>query len=113
VDNSRRYLDANPATCKLLGVDRASITKFRIDDFASPNRNLLRKRILFVDDEAGIRLTLPHILVKHGFEVTSVASVDEAVKEIKAHKFDASAEKAVEQQVAHPNYELATPTQRI
>jgi DNA-binding NtrC family response regulator len=65
------------------------ITKFRIDDFASPNRNLLRKRILFVDDEAGIRLTLPHILVKHGFEVTSAASVDEAVKEIKARKFDA------------------------
>jgi two-component system response regulator PilR (NtrC family) len=102
--------------------------------------DLLRKRILFVDDEAGIRLTLPRILVKYGFEVTSVASVDEAVKEIKAHKFDAllsdlnlpqpnegfivihamrqhqprcinfvltgypgdaSAEKAVEQQVAH------------
>jgi DNA-binding NtrC family response regulator len=51
--------------------------------------DLLRKRILFVDDEAGIRLTLPRILVKYGFEVTSVASVDEAVKEIKAHKFDA------------------------
>ena len=51
--------------------------------------DLLRKRILFVDDEASIRLTLPRILVKYGFEVTSVASVDEAVKEIKAHKFDA------------------------
>jgi two-component system response regulator PilR (NtrC family) len=51
--------------------------------------DLLRKRILFVDDEAGIRLTLTHILGKYGFEVTSVASVDEAVKEIKAHKFDA------------------------
>ena len=51
--------------------------------------DLPRKRILFVDDEAGIRLTLPRILVKYGFDVTSVASVDEAVKEIKAHKFDA------------------------
>lgn len=51
--------------------------------------DLLRKRILFVDDEAAIRLTLPAILVKYGFEVTSVASVDDAVKEIKAHKFDA------------------------
>jgi len=50
--------------------------------------DLSRKRILFVDDEAGIRLTLPRILVKYGFNVTSVASVDEAVKEIKAHKFD-------------------------
>lgn len=51
--------------------------------------DLLRKRILFVDDEAGIRLTLAHILGKFGFEVTSAASVNEAVKEIKAHKFDA------------------------
>ena len=51
--------------------------------------HLLRKRILFVDDEASIRLTLPHILGKHGFEVTSVASVEEAVKEIKIHRFDA------------------------
>lgn len=53
------------------------------------NAESLRKRILFVDDEASIRLTLPRILVKYGFEVTSAASVDEAVKEIKAHKFDA------------------------
>lgn len=51
--------------------------------------DLVRKRILFVDDEAGIRMTLPRILIKYGFDVTSVASVDEAVKEIKAHKFDA------------------------
>ncbi len=51
--------------------------------------DLLRKRILFVDDETGIRLTLPRILVKYGFDVTSVASVDEAVREIKTHKFDA------------------------
>jgi DNA-binding NtrC family response regulator len=51
--------------------------------------DLLRKRILFVDDEVAIRLTLPRILVKYGFEVTSVASVADAVTEIKAHKFDA------------------------
>ena len=51
--------------------------------------DLLRKRILFVDDEAAIRLTLPPILSKYGFEVTSAASVDDAVKEIRAHKFDA------------------------
>lgn len=48
-----------------------------------------RKRLLFVDDEASIRLTLPHILSKCGFEVTSVASVNDAVKEIKAQRFDA------------------------
>jgi DNA-binding NtrC family response regulator len=51
--------------------------------------NLLRKRILVVDDEASIRLTLPLILGKYGFEVTSAASVADAVKEIKAHQFDA------------------------
>jgi len=51
--------------------------------------DLLRKRILFVDDEAAIRLTLPPILGKYGFEVTSAASVDDAVKQIRAHKFDA------------------------
>jgi two-component system response regulator PilR (NtrC family) len=51
--------------------------------------DLLGKRILFVDDEAGIRLTLAHILGKYGFRVTAVASVDDAMKEIKTHKFDA------------------------
>jgi DNA-binding NtrC family response regulator len=48
----------------------------------------VRKRILFVDDEAGIRLTLPRILAKHGFDVTSVANVKDALAEIKAEKFD-------------------------
>lgn len=36
VDDSRRYVDANPAACELLGVDRALVTEFRIDDFAAP-----------------------------------------------------------------------------
>jgi PAS domain S-box-containing protein len=35
-DDSRRYVDANPAACELLAVDRTQITKFRIDDFVSP-----------------------------------------------------------------------------
>ena len=38
VDNSRRYVDANPAACELLGVDQSQIAKFRIDDFASPEQ---------------------------------------------------------------------------
>ena len=50
---------------------------------------LLRKRLLLVDDEIGIRLTLPRILSKHGFDVTSVASVEDAVNEIKTDSFDA------------------------
>jgi len=36
VDDSRRYLDANPAACELLGVPHAEIAKYRIDDFAAP-----------------------------------------------------------------------------
>jgi two-component system response regulator PilR (NtrC family) len=50
---------------------------------------VVRKRILLVDDEAGIRLTLPRVLAKHGFDVTSVANVEDALAEIKAEKFDA------------------------
>ena len=36
VDDSRRYLDANPAASELLGVPHAEITRYRIDDFAAP-----------------------------------------------------------------------------
>src|SRR5690242_15799786 len=35
-DDSRRYMDANPAACELLGVAHSEITKYRIDDFAAP-----------------------------------------------------------------------------
>jgi DNA-binding NtrC family response regulator len=49
----------------------------------------VRKRILFVDDEAGIRLTLPRILSKHGFDVTVVANVTDAIAEMAAQNFDA------------------------
>lgn len=48
-----------------------------------------RKRILFVDDDESIRLTLPRIFAGHGFEVTSVASMEDALTEIQAEKFDA------------------------
>ena len=46
------------------------------------------RRLLFVDDEPNIRLTLPPILKKHGFEVRVAASVAEAVAQIQANKFD-------------------------
>jgi YesN/AraC family two-component response regulator len=45
-------------------------------------------RILFVDDEAGIRLTLGPILEKHGFSVMTAASVSEALEMINHEKFD-------------------------
>lgn len=48
-----------------------------------------RTRILFVDDEPGIRLTLPTILQQHGFEVTSAESVTDALRAIATNEFDA------------------------
>lgn len=48
----------------------------------------VRKRILLVDDEAGIRLTLPRILARYGFDVTTVANVEDALTEIKTEEFD-------------------------
>lgn len=38
LDDSRRYVDANAAACELLGVDQNQIRKYRIDDFAAPER---------------------------------------------------------------------------
>src|SRR5438445_2108435 len=45
-------------------------------------------RLLFVDDEASIRLTLPPILQERGCQEHIAASVSEARTAIKAHKFD-------------------------
>lgn len=45
-------------------------------------------RILFVDDEPAIRASLPAVLRMHGFEVTSTASVGEAVQALAAQPFD-------------------------
>ena len=39
-------------------------------------------RLLFVDDEDGIRVTLPPLLATHGFEVTAVDSVRNALAAI-------------------------------
>ena len=47
-----------------------------------------RRRLLFVDDEDNIRLTLPLLLEQHGFEVTTVPSVDDALVQISAVSFD-------------------------
>jgi ActR/RegA family two-component response regulator len=47
-----------------------------------------RKRLLFVDDEASIRLTLPPILEKAGFDVHVAESVADALFEINAAQFD-------------------------
>jgi DNA-binding NtrC family response regulator len=45
-------------------------------------------RVLFVDDEPGVRLTMPEILHQHGFSVTAVGTVNEALAEITSVQFD-------------------------
>lgn len=47
-----------------------------------------KPRMLFVDDEEGIRITLPVILGKRGFEVKAVGSVPDALAEINDQHFD-------------------------
>lgn len=47
-----------------------------------------RNRVLFVDDEPSIRLTLPPVLEQHGFEVKATGTVAEALAEINASQFD-------------------------
>lgn len=45
-------------------------------------------RILFVDDHPSIILTMPTILRQHGYEVTAVKAVDEALTQITSAQFD-------------------------
>jgi two-component system OmpR family response regulator len=45
-------------------------------------------RVLFVDDDPGIRLTLPEVLRQHGFSVTAVGTMHEALDEIASAQFD-------------------------
>jgi YesN/AraC family two-component response regulator len=47
-----------------------------------------KTRILFVDDEEAIRLTLPAILEQHGFELEVAGTVPEALEIINHQKFD-------------------------
>jgi DNA-binding NtrC family response regulator len=47
-----------------------------------------RKRLLFVDDEPSIRLTLPPVLEDHGFAVTTAESVDDAIETMDTARFD-------------------------
>jgi ActR/RegA family two-component response regulator len=47
-----------------------------------------RPKLLFVDDEEAIRQTLPVILSANGFEVTTVATVAEAIREINRQPFE-------------------------
>jgi ActR/RegA family two-component response regulator len=48
----------------------------------------MKTRVLFVDDELNIRVTLPAILERRGFEVAVAATVPEALDAIRSKKFD-------------------------
>lgn len=48
----------------------------------------LRKRVLFVDDEPAIRKTLPPILGRYGFTVTTAATVPEALELVRINEYD-------------------------
>jgi ActR/RegA family two-component response regulator len=47
-----------------------------------------QSRILFVDDEPSILLTMPVILRQHGYDVTAVGAVNEALTQIMSAQFD-------------------------
>lgn len=48
----------------------------------------MQRRLLFVDDEPAIRTSLAAVLDKHGFEVTTAATVAEALHKITSQRFD-------------------------
>ena len=48
----------------------------------------MQRRLLCVDDEEAIRITMAAVLSKHGFEVRTAASVAEALQKITSEKFD-------------------------
>ena len=54
----------------------------------SPRSEQVGRRLLFVDDEEGIRLTLPSILRGHSFDVHVASSVSEALTQIEKQKYD-------------------------
>lgn len=55
---------------------------------ANPEARKKPVRILFVDDEPNIRLTMPQILKMRGYDVTVAATVPEALAEIGKNEFD-------------------------
>lgn len=48
----------------------------------------MSRRLLFVDDEPIIRITLKAVLANHGYDVTTAATVAEALQKITQEKFD-------------------------
>jgi len=54
----------------------------------APPGHRIGKRLLFVDDEPNICLTLPPVFEQHGFQVQVAATLSEALAAIRSHTFD-------------------------
>src|SRR2546426_11327760 len=54
----------------------------------APPGHRIGKRLLFVDDEPNIRLTLPHVLEQHGVQGQVAATLSEALAALPSHTFD-------------------------
>ncbi len=61
---------------------------YRFDAGVYVAKGTRSRRILFVDDEEGIRLTLPPILTGRGFAVTAVGNVSDALAQVSRVKYD-------------------------
>lgn len=67
---------------------RSSGSSHRVDMGNGQEQQKRPVRLLFVDDEPNIRLTMPQILKMRGYDVTVAATVPEALAEIGKNKFD-------------------------
>jgi DNA-binding NtrC family response regulator len=63
-------------------------TDVTVSPVSPGNMDGLSRKLLFVDDEPSIRLTLPAILQSHGFDVCVASTVNEAISEIAKKEFD-------------------------
>ena len=75
----------DPGTLLALGLPRDAQTSIPGEAMGSQSNS---RRLLFVDDEESIRLTLPPLLQTKGFAVRVAANVPEALVEINSHRFD-------------------------
>ena len=76
----RRYTQSR---CRKITIERDSPLKLRATGGVA-----MKTRVLFVDDELNIRITLPAILEMKGFEVVVSATVAEALDAIRTQDFD-------------------------
>jgi ActR/RegA family two-component response regulator len=65
---------------------KVPVHRFEVGVYVAKDTRL--RRILFVDDQEGIRSTLPRILQNRGFAVTAVGTVSEALAQVNRTKYE-------------------------